>query len=284
MTVSLIKEFVGQTGACDLAEACERASDLVFPARLRSSIDLKVDPRQLSETAGIRIDYDSKMPFEGRLHREPDERAVITLGRRGSARRKRFTLAHELGHYIIQTMVQRDCSGVVYRWSSNTPQEVREEERLANMLAAELLMPKRYVSDRCGASTKKLEAVRSISKIFDVSLTAAIRRVADVSRQNYLLLTILPYKFDAPESIAEIDDAMFVTANSRPVFKRSTTKLVERIPFREFCSHQTLMLSLESHMGLMASGFELEESTYPLPNVTALTTFDRWPRWRREAE
>jgi IrrE N-terminal-like domain len=53
-----------------------------------------------------------------------------------SAERRRFTIAHEMGHAILE------------RTGSNVPRHGKEVERLCDMFAVELLMPKQLFLDR----------------------------------------------------------------------------------------------------------------------------------------
>jgi Zn-dependent peptidase ImmA (M78 family) len=63
------------------------------------------------------------------------EHKVISLNRSESARRQRFTLAHEIGHVILH----KGESFVDFRKTIMDPTDERERE--ANRFASELLMP-----------------------------------------------------------------------------------------------------------------------------------------------
>lgn len=63
------------------------------------------------------------------------EQKVISLNRTESARRQRFTLAHEIGHIVLH----KGKSFVDFRKSIMDPAD--EKEREANRFASELLMP-----------------------------------------------------------------------------------------------------------------------------------------------
>jgi Zn-dependent peptidase ImmA (M78 family) len=60
--------------------------------------------------------------------------AIITIGEHSTPRRRRFSLAHEIGHWTHQTLV---C-----RIEESRPQDKMSPERVANIFAADLLMPR----------------------------------------------------------------------------------------------------------------------------------------------
>jgi hypothetical protein len=103
-----------------------------------------------------------------------NDAAIITIRENCSRRRKRFSLAHEIGHWIYhkgQTLV---C-----RVEESRPQERMSPERIANNYAADLLMP-RYLFAPITRSHPKLnfKTVDDIADIFHTSRpTTAIRLV-----------------------------------------------------------------------------------------------------------
>ncbi len=87
--------------------------------QLGYKITLFVPDEALKEVSGI-VDH---------------ERKVISLNSQETARRQRFTLAHEIGHIVLH----KGQSFVDYRKTINDPTDEKEVE--ANLFAAELLMP-----------------------------------------------------------------------------------------------------------------------------------------------
>ena len=78
----------------------------------------------------------------------PSERAVYVNANDTPARR-RFTLAHEVGHWICQVHEGRGAP-VMCRAEDIAPGADRALEREANVFAAELLMPEDAVRVQCG--------------------------------------------------------------------------------------------------------------------------------------
>ncbi len=122
--------------------------------------------------------------FEGMLLTDTSRReGAILANARGGPRRARFTIAHELGHYLLERHVLSDEAG--FRCRSADLREGREDnqhriqETQANQFAAEVLCP-------CAAVTKLLSGeadLRDGERLrdrFEISLEAAVRRIVDV--------------------------------------------------------------------------------------------------------
>ncbi len=89
---------------------------------------------------GLSVGEDDELPVSGLLL--PAERQIWLNGREAkeSPGRRRFTLAHELGHWVCQCLEGR--SAPVYCRSEDLAAGTdRQLEREANVFAAELLMP-----------------------------------------------------------------------------------------------------------------------------------------------
>ena len=85
----------------------------------------------------------------------PSERAVF-VNASDTPPRRRFTLAHEVGHWICQVLEGRGAP-VMCRSEDIAPDADRALEREANIFAAELLMPEaavRAAADDTNAATR----------------------------------------------------------------------------------------------------------------------------------
>ncbi len=109
-----------------------------------------------------------------------DGSAVIGVNGRHHPNRRRFTIAHELGHYLLHRDDARffiDAAPVFYR-SDQTALISRDQELTANAFAAELLLPESVLKDAMH---------RDPIDVFD---DAAVKRMADrfgVSSQALLI-------------------------------------------------------------------------------------------------
>lgn len=119
---------------------------------------------------GVSRIIEQKLPFEGGLFRLSDGELVIKLNVQSSFVRKRFTLAHEIGHLLLKTVP-------AFRSTRRTDAAL---ERTCDLIAAELLMPTMETSDfvRCLGQPSP-EKLRDIASNYGVSLQTAAIRVHD---------------------------------------------------------------------------------------------------------
>jgi predicted transcriptional regulator len=88
--------------------------------------------------------------------------------------RRRFTIAHECGHWVLHAQRENDgiwCrpSEIVEPVSATDPVQLRKREAEANAFAAELLMPETLLTEQSRLTGRNLPA---LSERFDVSLKA----------------------------------------------------------------------------------------------------------------
>lgn len=106
---------------------------------------LPIDPVRIARSLGIDVlDVELNEDVSGALVKKEGFDPSILLSDRDSPNRKRFTCAHEIGHYIRRTEEPEKYEYVDYRDPRSSTGSV-EEERFANGFAANLLMPKAAV-------------------------------------------------------------------------------------------------------------------------------------------
>jgi len=121
--------------------------------------------------------------FEGAVIMTPSRSiGSILINQRSGPRRKRFTIAHELCHFLNLAHKPRQNGGFrceakdVYRGpTGKTLSSYRRQEAEANRFAGALLMPKRQLTPYIKHSPN-LEHIKSMADIFDVSKQAAVHR------------------------------------------------------------------------------------------------------------
>ena len=103
---------------------------------------LPVDPIDLARGLGIRVITEALPPDQsGSIEMSAGGAVLIKLNRGDQANRRRFTCAHEIGHYLRrQERGVRQRSFIDYR-STLAGLGVDTEEIYANQFAAALLMP-----------------------------------------------------------------------------------------------------------------------------------------------
>ena len=113
-----------------------------------------------------RVESDAEMMVTGALKKE-GQRFVIQVYPGLSSGRRRFTIAHELGHAFMETTGPR------------SPRSGRELEVICDRFAAEILMPRRVFTGHIGRSPDISAAVEA-SFAFRTSRAAAFRRVCEL--------------------------------------------------------------------------------------------------------
>ena len=108
---------------------------------------------------------------------------VIAINNKDNVGHQRFTMAHELAHYLFDFDVSNQ---IVYYNTYNTFEDENEEERRANYFAANLLMPEKKFKkefDNVVLKNNLYVTVEKLSQIFQVSGEAVRRRISELSLQ-----------------------------------------------------------------------------------------------------
>ena len=108
---------------------------------------------------------------------------VIAINNKDNVGHQRFTMAHELAHYLFDFVVSNQ---IVYYNTYNTFEDENEEERRANYFAANLLMPEKKFKkefDNVVIKNNLYVTVEKLSQIFQVSGEAVRRRISELSLQ-----------------------------------------------------------------------------------------------------
>jgi hypothetical protein len=150
----------------------------------RLAINGVPDLAAIAGQIGLRIREVEADGFDGLLVRALDgPKGIIAVNAAiREYTRKRFTIGHEIGHYLIpyhRTLKNVCRSEDIERWHSS----VASAEREANQFSAELLLPRKLVAPRLGLKDPSLHTISRVASEFSTSLTATIYR--------YLELTVL---------------------------------------------------------------------------------------------
>lgn len=148
--------------------------DIVDKFKNAAPVDLVGMARALK--IGVDLNATFKDPnTSGSIRRLRDGSYLISVNKDHSDNRKRFTLAHEISHFLLHRDII-DQRGLVddamYRSGAS-----RNEEFQANRLAAELLMPEGLVKSFCKAG---LTSPPLIAKVFGASEEAARIRLSQL--------------------------------------------------------------------------------------------------------
>jgi Zn-dependent peptidase ImmA (M78 family) len=143
----------------------------------RLGIQGKPDLVQVAERIGLRIVEVEAEAFDGSLVRALDgPKGIVAINQ--SIRepgRKRFTIGHEIGHYLIpgHRNLENVCAGqVIESWQKG----LNQSELEANEFAIELLLPARYVRYALRLNDPSLKTIAGVANQFETSLTATTLR------------------------------------------------------------------------------------------------------------
>jgi len=154
----------------------EAAKDAATLLREAWGDKIPVDPIALARAAGIRV-VDAALGDDtaGALVKAPGQDPTILLNENDSPNRKRFTCAHELGHYRRRSAVEPEYTTVDLR-GSLAATGTDPEEIYANEFAACLLIPEPAVQSSLAEGLGDLEmAIR-----FGVSREAIEFRITNL--------------------------------------------------------------------------------------------------------
>jgi Zn-dependent peptidase ImmA (M78 family)/DNA-binding XRE family transcriptional regulator len=140
--------------------------------RVREAWTLGYDPIpdliDVLETHGIRvfmIDADAEHQFDG-LAARVDTMPIVVVGHRWPGDRQRFTLAHELGHLMLEGRLSEEM----------------DEELACNRFAGAFLFPRASVRQELGAhrSAIELQELGLLKIAFGLSMAAILYRARDL--------------------------------------------------------------------------------------------------------
>lgn len=151
----------------------KRAEELLDELGILEPDDIDVDG--IAAYCGAFVVYEPLSGAEARIVGNR-EKAFITVNSRSLRSRQRFSIGHELGHWMWDRgRMAFACSSEVQdrRWSG------ADKETLANKFAADLLMPEQMFRARAQRKPATLQTVSELADRFQVSLTASAIRLVE---------------------------------------------------------------------------------------------------------
>ena len=128
---------------------------------------------------GLTLHYRDARSYEGALLRFkgiPRGYIVLSTHVRENSRR-RFTLAHEVGHYVLPDQ-QELCQPCTKMQIESWEDDLSKPEIAANRFSAEILMPRSLVRLE---DMPTFESIKELARACDTSLTASASRLAELS-------------------------------------------------------------------------------------------------------
>lgn len=134
----------------------------------------------IAASLGVKVKYtypiDNNPDVSGKLSFDAVSKLPLCeINRFDISQRQRFTLAHELGHYLLGHGEQSDTNAKLYR---NTNKSQSYEEIQANSFAAEMVMPELAVD--YFIREENITTIETLALTFDVSEVAMKYRLKNL--------------------------------------------------------------------------------------------------------
>jgi Zn-dependent peptidase ImmA (M78 family) len=147
----------------------------------RFGVDCRERLPEVARELGLEVLYRPAESYEGALLRIKDAQLglVVINSKIREESRKRFTLAHEVGHFVLpgQHELSIPCTKEkIESWNEG----LYRPELEANRFAAEILMPRELLNTFVGVGPT-MASVRSIARLCGTSLTASAVRLVSLT-------------------------------------------------------------------------------------------------------
>lgn len=154
----------------------EKAQEVLRKYQVTSPL---VNVFDIAEREGLKIEYrvfpNGNSDISGFLM--ADEKTIY-LNVDNSAERQAYTVAHELGHYLLGH--EADKYGVLRRVNDYSSDEKTQEEKDADRFAANLLMPERMLRNELKKYPFLKDAPQILAAKFGVSVSAMKYRLMNL--------------------------------------------------------------------------------------------------------
>ena len=152
----------------------------LYASALREELQIKgcVDLAAVAEEFRLSIRELHLAGCDGALLRSSiDSRGIIAVN--SSIRefgRKRFTVAHEIGHRVLHGASAACSPSDVGNWSA----DAKQIEKAADEFAAELLLPSKEIGAVINSRSPSLQNIQSVAQEYQASLSASAWRFCDL--------------------------------------------------------------------------------------------------------
>jgi hypothetical protein len=235
-----------------------------YARALLAELPKVTDVREIASSLGLDLREADADSFEGALVRAKDLPlgAVVVRKSIREAGRKNFTIAHEIGHFVLpghdRTSLACAASDV-----ANWADSAKNLEREADEFAAELLMPASLVQEIGKNAPPSLQLIEEIARKSRSSFSAAAWRYCDLATEPCAV-------------VWSTDGAIFWSKRSAHFpFSLPKSKRIEKSSFAAACFKQTKVPKrpheVPTHFWISSS--EIGKETMLLEQSKALPTY-----------
>lgn len=156
----------------------ERAALIIQGLNIRYPSEIYI--RDIAMSLGALVRERELQGCEARLVRKGNMGIISVNAHIPEEGRKRFAIAHEIGHFILHTGTQLILCNEddMWLWNENKTQEIE-----ANEFAANLLMPQEIFVRLIKQGQPTLDTISDLAKEFRTTLTAAALRYVSFSKE-----------------------------------------------------------------------------------------------------
>lgn len=157
-------------------KGAKQAADLLLEFGIEDPT--QVDLADLAAAVHAYVDFKPISGSLGRLVTNDDSAMIVVDSNIREESKKRFVLAHELGHWLMH----RNTSKLIYQCDPQDFvdfQNSRKEETEANVFASSLLLPPKLFESECVGKRFNLGLIEELADRFQTSLMATSLRFVD---------------------------------------------------------------------------------------------------------
>lgn len=172
----------------EISFAGESAKFYKSPTDLHEELDItepnEIDVEAIAYSQGALVIYEPLQKCEAYTLAKDTQKAIIVVNETSIRSRQRFSVAHELGHWMRDRNLSVFCEKKNYadNWHGTN------SETLANQYAKELLMPEAMFAPLVKNQPITLRTIRRLAELFGTSLTATALRLAELSSQPAVVI------------------------------------------------------------------------------------------------
>jgi len=146
----------------------------------------KFNVEALARAMGLEVKYGGLDKPDAWLFRKPKGKSIIRINNRvRTESRRRFSLAHELGHWVLHPHLTQ-LTACTQENLADYLNSIEETE--ANWFAATLLMPKYLISEAIRGRDPSFATIEQITEDFGTSRIAAARRFVELTKERVILV------------------------------------------------------------------------------------------------
>lgn len=171
-----------------MSKAVSAVQKLYFECGITDPLELPIET--IIKSKNILIKEEEIDGADGRILMKEDS-GIITINSNISFYpRKRFILAHELGHFELHRHLKKGFTDNDETLNHSSQPYFSQEEIEANEFAAEFLMPTEMFAKECKGKVFNYKVIEHLAAKFEVSKTAAILKFLKKGNGNHPIFVV----------------------------------------------------------------------------------------------